>query len=351
MKKAMSTGSTLRSGTTDIGLRYLAAVDFDDAVAIDAEILGLSRRAYFERRLQAALKAPKDHVQFAATRDGKLAGYALARRMAGEFGRAEPALRLETIGVAPGQQDRGVGMRLLGELERWALEHDIRQVRTSAHWRSHGLLGFLDRAGFELGGNHIIDCAVHADRLGDLETADAAAPPGRQGAGAETDYGAPAANDFETLARDRADVHGLAPADLADIIAIDRDITGRSRDGYLTRLFDEALNDSAIRVSLVARRGMAVGFIMAKTDFGDFGRTGPTAVIDTIGVHPQFAGAGIGTAMLSQLFVNLHALQVERVETVVAAENFDLLGFFYKAGFSPSQRLALVKRLSQEKLR
>jgi ribosomal protein S18 acetylase RimI-like enzyme len=339
-------GNRLGSGTTDIELRYLASVDFDDAVAIDAEILGRRRRAYFERRLQAALKAPEDHVQFAASRDGKLAGYVLARRMAGEFGRAEPALRLETIGVAPGQQGHGVGMRLLGELERWALKHDIRQVRTSAHWRSHALLGFLDRAGFELGGNHIIDCAVHSERLGELETVDEAAPRGRHGAGAEVDYGAPEVNDFETLARDRADVHGLAPGDLGDIIAIDQRITGRSRDSYLTRLFDEALNDSAIRVSLVARQGMAVGFIMAKTDFGDFGRTAPTAVIDTIGVHPQFAGAGIGTAMLSQLFVNLHALHVERVETVVAAENFDLLGFFYKAGFSPSQRLALVKRLS-----
>ncbi len=327
-------------------LRHLASVDFDDAVAIDAAIVGRRRRAYFEGRLNAALKAPEDHVQFAATRDGKLAGYALARRMVGEFGRAEPALRLETIGVWPGQQGHGVGMRLLGELEGWALKHDIRQVRTSADWRSHALLGFLDRAGFELGSNHIIDCAVHSDRLGELETVDATAPPGRHGAGAEVDYGAPAVSDFETLARDRADVRGLASGDLADIIAIDRSITGRSRDGYLTRLFDEALNDSAIRVSLVARQGMTAGFIMARTDFGDFGRTEPTAVIDTIGVHPQFAGTGIGTAMLSQLFVNLHALHVERVETVVAPENFDLLGFFYKAGFSPSQRLALVKRLS-----
>jgi GNAT superfamily N-acetyltransferase len=335
---------TLESAAATIELRRLASGDFDEAVAIDAAILGRRRRAYFQARLKAALNAPADHVQFGATRDGKLLGYVLARRMFGEFGRIEPAVRLETIGVLPGEQGRGVGIRLLSELEGWALRHEIRQIRTAADWRRHALLGFLDRAGFELGRNHIIDCAVHAERLGQLEADDAGAPQARRGA--EVDYGAPASNDFETLARDRSDVCGLAPGDLADIIAIDRQITGRSRDSYLTRLFDEALNDSAIRVSLVARKGMTVGFIMAKTDFGDFGRTEPTAVIDTIGVHPQFAGAGVGTAMLSQLFINLHALHVERVETVVAAENFDLLGFFYKAGFSPSQRLALVKRLS-----
>jgi len=339
-------GNALRSGTSDVELRPLASGDFDDAVAIDAAILGRRRRAYFEGRLKAALKAPGDHVQFAAVLEGKLAGCVLARRLGGEFGRTEPALRLETIGVWPERRGRGIGMRLLGELERWALKRDIRQIHTTSDWRNHALLGFLDRADFELGRNHIIDCAVHPERLGQLEPVDAVTSRRGRREGAEIDYGAPASNDFETLARDRSEVRGLAPGDLDDIIAIDREITGRSRESYLTRLFKEALNDSAIRVSLVARQGMTVGFIMAKTDFGDFGRTEPTAVIDTIGVHPQFAGGGTGTAMLSQLFVNLHALHVERVETVLAPENFDLLGFFYKAGFSPSQRLSLVKRLT-----
>jgi ribosomal protein S18 acetylase RimI-like enzyme len=343
VKKAIKNAP--RNGSAGIGLRPLAPGDFDDAVAIDAAILGRRRRAYFEGRLKAALKAPADHVQFAAVQEDKLAGYVLARCMAGEFGRTEPALRLETIGVWPERRGRGVGARLLGALEGWGEKHEIGQIRTTSEWRNHALLRFLDSAGFELGRSQIIDCAVHSERLGRLEPVDTVAARGRRGDGAEVDYGAPASNDFETLARDRSEVRGLAPGDLDDLIVIDREITGRSRASYLTRLVDEALNDSAIRVSLVARHGMTVGFIMAKTDFGDFGRTEPTAVIDTIGVHPQFTGRGVGAAMLSQLFVNLNALHVERVETSVAPENFDLLGFFYKAGFSPSQRLSLVKRL------
>jgi ribosomal protein S18 acetylase RimI-like enzyme len=87
---------------------------------------------------------------------------------------------------------------------------------------------------------------------------------------------------------------------------------------------------------------------MAKVDFGDFGRTEPVAVIDTLGVDPGFAGSGVGTALLSQLFVNLEALHVERVETVVWRDNFELLGFFYRAGFGPSRRLAFVKRIGLE---
>jgi predicted N-acetyltransferase YhbS len=163
---------------------------------------------------------------------------------------------------------------------------------------------------------------------------------------AEIDLSAPRANDFEALARDRADVRSLERTDLEEIARIDRRIMGRDRSAYIGRVVEEALTDSAIRVSLVAHEDKsATGFIMASVDFGGFGRTEPVAVIDTIGVDPGFTGAGIGTALLSQLFVNLEALHVERVETVVARENFGLLEFFYRAGFDSSQRLGFVKRL------
>jgi N-acetylglutamate synthase-like GNAT family acetyltransferase len=80
-------------------------------------------------------------------------------------------------------------------------------------------------------------------------------------------------------------------------------------------------------------------------DYGDFGRAEPAAVIDTLGVDPLRAHEGIGRALLSQLFVNLRGLGVERVETVVAPGDHGLLGFFYAAGFRPSERLSFVKTL------
>ena len=54
---------------------------------------------------------------------------------------------------------------------------------------------------------------------------------------------------------------------------------------------------------------------------------------------------GIGHALVSQLFVNLGALHIDRVETVVAPEALALLGFFHACGFKSSQRLAFVRRL------
>jgi ribosomal protein S18 acetylase RimI-like enzyme len=90
---------------------------------------------------------------------------------------------------------------------------------------------------------------------------------------------------------------------------------------------------------------MAAGFVMARLDFGDFGHMEPVASIDTIGVDPAFAGAGVGKAMISQLFANLAALGVDQVETTVADTDLNLLGFLYACGFQPSARLAFDKLL------
>jgi len=49
---------------------------------------------------------------------------------------------------------------------------------------------------------------------------------------------------------------------------------------------------------------------------------------------------------MSQLFVNLGALRVERVETIIAPRDMALLGFLYGCGFAPSQRLAFGRRVA-----
>jgi ribosomal protein S18 acetylase RimI-like enzyme len=325
--------------------RPLAPRDLDAVVAIDAAITGRSRRAYFERRLRAAMAEPALHVQYAVTCGGELCGYVLARRLVGEFGRNEAALRLEVIGVKPGLQGQGMGSLLLAALEADARAAGIRHLRTQAAWFDHGMLEFLDHAGFGLGRNVVVDCVVHAGALGAAEDASVATQDYRRDT-AEVDYGAGAANDFEALARDAADVRTLRREDFPDIVRIDRRLTGADRTAYLKEVVDEAMNDSAVRVSLTARvDDIVAGFVMARTDFGDFGRSEPVAVLDTIGVDPDYAHHHVGSALLSQLFVNLQALQIERVETVVSRDDFGLLGFLYKAGFQPSQRLGFVKKL------
>jgi ribosomal protein S18 acetylase RimI-like enzyme len=328
-----------------ITIRSLLREDLAAVVAIDAVSKGSTRHAYFERRLEAALREPKLHAQFAATDDKGLAGYILARVLKGEFGRLAPGLRLEVIGVRGDAKGHHVGACLFDALSDYGRRHGIGEVRTTAAWNDRRMLRWLDAMGFTLAPNHVVDCAVAGGEYTPQRDDPAAMPEG-ENPPPEIDYGGRPGNDFERLARDNADVCAMEPGDLADIVRIDRSITGRNRQDYIQHKLVEALHDSAIRVSLTARMdGTIVGFLMARVDLGDFGRTEPVAVIDTIGVDSGYAHRGVGHALLSQLFVNLGALRIERVETVVAPRDLALLGFLYEVGFAPSQRLPFVRWL------
>lgn len=329
-----------------VTIRPLLREDLGAVVAIDAESEGLTRRAYFERRLLAALNEPKLHAQFAATDSQGVAGYILARVFTGEFGRVAPALRLEIIGVRHDARGQHVGASLFDALCDYARRHGIAEVRTTAAWNHHEILRWLDAMGFTLAASHVVDCAVEGGRYA-RQRDEAPGSAETEEPTHEVNYGAAARSDFERLARDVADVRAMDPADLADIVRIDRSITGRDRGGYMQQKLLEAIHGSAIRVSLTARlEGIIVGFVMARVDLGDFGRTEPVAVLDTIGVDTRYAHRGVGHALLSQLFVNLGALRLERVETSVAPGDLALLGFLYDVGFAPSQRLAFVRRLA-----
>jgi len=154
-----------------------------------------------------------------------------------------------------------------------------------------------------------------------------------------------AAADFAPLARDRIPVRSLAAGDLDALVGIDRHHTGRERRPYYRRRLAESLNESGVRVSLVAEvDGRVAGFVMARVDFGEFGRLDPEAVIDTIGIDPACSHRGIGSALVSQLLANLAALRVERVRTEVAWNAFGLLAFLQRCGFHPAERLVFRRR-------
>ena len=67
------------------------------------------------------------------------------------------------------------------------------------------------------------------------------------------------------------------------------------------------------------------------------------AVLDTIGVDPEYARRGIGRELLARLLDNVSQLQVEQVETLVPVADLEMLGFVQEVGFVPSQRLSFVR--------
>ena len=172
--------------------------------------------------------------------------------------------------------------------------------------------------------------------------------PARVGDAAEINYGRAPDADFGPLARDRIPVRIMAEADLHALVAIDRKITGRDRSEYFRQEFAEAMHDADVRVSLVAERdGAVVGFVMARVDLGEFGRMEPTAVMDTIGVDPDYRDQGIGRALLSQLLVNLVTVRVESSRTEIDWHDHEIAAFLDRCGFTPAPQLCFELALGQ----
>lgn len=322
-------------------IRALAASDVAEVTRLDALLQGRTRNAYFARRLAAAVREPRFHVQLCSTDASGITGFVLARVQEGEFGGTARTLRIEVIGTRPDTQGRGVATALLDALVAWSARHDVSGLETQTAWNDHVMIRWLDGAGFRLAACHVVDCA-----LAPLQ--DMPAREGTEEVAQELRYdGASADGEPARLARDVARIDSMCLADLDAIARIDRRASGRDRRAYIERKLGEALQDSSVRVSLTARLGDTVaGYLMARTDYGDFGRPEPVAVLDTIAVDEGFAHRGVGHALLSQLAANLAALRIERLETTVPPRDVRLLGFLYDVGFAPSERLPFVRPLA-----
>jgi len=137
-------------------------------------------------------------------------------------------------------------------------------------------------------------------------------------------------------------VRNLNKNDLERVLRIDRAATGLDRRTFMQERADSALEESGMRVSLAAEvDGILVGFLLASVHHGEYGRPVPVANIDTIGVDPGLKGKGVGRALMRQLTQNLRGLRVERLETNVAWDEWDLMAFLRASGFAPAPRICL----------
>ncbi len=159
--------------------------------------------------------------------------------------------------------------------------------------------------------------------------------------------------DFDTddlaageLEIDRIPIRRLELEDLDAVVKIDETSTGIKRQEFYRAKLSRALEDSSVQLSLAAELdGMAVGFLIVTFYYGEFGLPETIAVIEAIGVHPEYRGQQVARALMRQLEMNLGALGVETVRTEVSWDQLELVQFLAHFGFEPAPRFCLQKKL------
>lgn len=299
-------------------LRPFFPDDLDRVSGIESRIAGRSRRGFLEKRLALSASSPESVLSCVAADGEAPVGYAFARLAGGDAGTEDRIAVLDILGVDPALQGTGIGKTLLAGIEEQLRSRGFGTLRTEVVWTNHEMVRFFSSVGFRVAPSRIYE-------------------RGTQRMDAE-------AQDDRTHPRGGVRIRSLTKEDLPAVVRIDGKYTRRDRTAWYTAKIREMLLESGIRVSLaVEEERFLIGFLMARVDFGEFGKVEKSAVVDTIGVHPAYGGSGIGRALLSQLLHNLSTLQVESVLVEVPEGNFALQRFLAANGFVPSQRLALTK--------
>ena len=137
-------------------------------------------------------------------------------------------------------------------------------------------------------------------------------------------------------------IRSLRADDQEALVRIDARIVGRRREEFFRVKLRQAFADTGVALSLVAELdGLVVGFVLARVYYGEFGIAEPVAVLDVFGVHPDFRGRHVGSALVGQLRTNLLGLGISHLQTEVAWDSPDLITFFQHEGFVPAARLCL----------
>ena len=128
-----------------IKIRLMKADDFDAVVGIDEKVLKSSRPEYYELKFEMLFKS-KDYLPaslVAEKEDGTLVGFVMGRIYMGEYGIFQGEATLDTIGVDPSIQHRGIGEQLINEFMDHLRDVGVQKINTLVDWNDSKLINFF----------------------------------------------------------------------------------------------------------------------------------------------------------------------------------------------------------------
>lgn len=128
-----------------IKIRLMQAEDFDAVVEIDGKVLAASRPEYYEMKFEK-LFGSKDYVPaslVAEQEDGTVVGFVMGELYMGEYGIFREKATLDTIGVDPDHQHKGIGERLINEFMDHLKKLGVEKIQTLVDWNDARLIHFF----------------------------------------------------------------------------------------------------------------------------------------------------------------------------------------------------------------
>lgn len=136
--------------TGNLSIRVMRQKDISVIAAIDKRVLGKERREYWAQKLEHS-RRESPITPLVAEMDGKVVGFIIGYTSWWEYGVPDNIGWVDTIGVDPLFQKKGVARALAGELFKNFKKLGVDTVYTMVDWRGGDLLRFFGAMGFEKG--------------------------------------------------------------------------------------------------------------------------------------------------------------------------------------------------------
>ena len=132
-------------------VRQLNKDDLDAIVDIDTKVLGETRRDYWVTKIiKQAVTRPKD-ASLVSEIDGKVVGFILGEISGWEFKVPNNIGWIDTIGIDPDYQNRGIAKVLANALVANLKSYEVDTIYTLVNWNDWDLLQFFHAMGFSRG--------------------------------------------------------------------------------------------------------------------------------------------------------------------------------------------------------
>jgi len=133
-----------------VKIRPLRTEDLEAIVAIDEKVLGEKRTDYWEKKLQM-MDEKATQVSLVAEVQGRVLGFILGDVSGWEFGVPDTIGWIDTLGVDPDQQKKGLATALAKELIQRLKAMGVTTIYTLVSWNDWDLLQFFHAMGFTRG--------------------------------------------------------------------------------------------------------------------------------------------------------------------------------------------------------
>ena len=128
-----------------IKIRLMKAEDYDAVVGIDEKVLKTSRPEYYETKFEKLFKT-KDYLPtslVAEDKDGTVVGFVMGVLYMGEYGIYREEATLDTIGVDPDYERKGIGKMLIDEFLDHLKTLGVQKINTIVDWNDSKLIHFF----------------------------------------------------------------------------------------------------------------------------------------------------------------------------------------------------------------